>query len=210
MSVCFLTGSAGLLGHGQGDLGQREDVDFGAILGGGRGQGGGIRLVLLSLGVLELLVRGHTLQLVTGGETMAPLFVDTGTRRAHKSHTLCVSPCVRRCGDCVGAGHTGVSVPHDDTKPHIHSNFPQNLSPLMAAMHLCVYGCMHLLCDVCILYVYILNLIIDSLLFVSRRSHSPATRRSRSPLDKSFHGASCSFLLIFFFFFLLELVALNP
>lgn len=66
--MCFLTGSAGLLGDGQGDLGEREDVDFGAVLGGGRGQGGEVRLVLLSLGVFELLVQGHTLQLVIHSE----------------------------------------------------------------------------------------------------------------------------------------------
>lgn len=96
--VCLLTGSAGLLGHGQGDLGQREDVDFGAILRGGRGQGGEIRLVLLSLCVLELLVQGHTLQLVTGGRQWPVLCAATGTRRVHKSHTLYVASCasVRR------------------------------------------------------------------------------------------------------------------
>lgn len=62
--VSFLTGSAGLFGDGQGDLREGKDVDFGAILGGRRGQGGEICLVLLSLSVFKLLVQGHMLRLV--------------------------------------------------------------------------------------------------------------------------------------------------
>lgn len=136
LCVCVLTGSARLLGHGQGDLGQRKDVDLGAILGGGRGQGGEIRLVLLSLGVLELLVQGHTLQLVTGGRQW-PVCVQPLGRSQYISHIHCMSPCVRRCGDSVGAGHTSVSVQTDATKPHIYSH--SESEPSNKTMYMCVY-----------------------------------------------------------------------
>lgn len=66
--VSFLTGSAGLFGDRQGDLREGKDVDFGAILGGRRGQGGEICLVLLSLSVFKLLVQGHMLRLVIHSE----------------------------------------------------------------------------------------------------------------------------------------------
>lgn len=154
--ACLLTGSARLLGHGQGDLGQREDVDFGSILGGGRGQGGEIRLVLLSLGVLELLVQGHTLQLVTGG-TQWPVCVRPLGRSDYISHIHCMWLCVRRCGDSVGAGHTSVSVQTDDTKPHIYSH--SESEPFNKSMYLCIYACMCLsMMHAFSIYVYILNL----------------------------------------------------
>lgn len=57
----LLTGSAGLLGDGQGDLCEGQDVNLRAVLGGRRGQCRAVRLVPISLGVLELLVQGHTL-----------------------------------------------------------------------------------------------------------------------------------------------------
>lgn len=62
--MVFLTGSARLFGDRQGDLGEGKDVDLGAILGGRRGQGGEICLVLLSLSVFKLLVQKHMLELV--------------------------------------------------------------------------------------------------------------------------------------------------
>lgn len=63
-AVWSLTGSARLFGDGQGDLREGEDVDLGAVLGGGRGRGGRIRLVLLSIGVVKLLVQRCRLRLV--------------------------------------------------------------------------------------------------------------------------------------------------
>lgn len=62
--VQFLTGSARLFGDRQGDLGEGKDVNLGAILGGRRGQGGEICLVLLSLCVFKLLVQRNTPGLV--------------------------------------------------------------------------------------------------------------------------------------------------
>lgn len=62
--VQFLTGSARLFGDRQGDLGEWKDVNLGAILGGRRGQGGEICLVLLSLCVFKLLAQRNTLGLV--------------------------------------------------------------------------------------------------------------------------------------------------
>lgn len=59
--VSFLTGSARLFGERQGDLREGKDVDFRTILGGRRGQGGEICLVLLSLSVFKLLMQRHML-----------------------------------------------------------------------------------------------------------------------------------------------------
>lgn len=58
--VLCLTGSARLFGDRQGHLSEGKDVDFGAILGGRRGQSGEICLVLLSLSVFKLLAQTHT------------------------------------------------------------------------------------------------------------------------------------------------------
>lgn len=71
--VSFLTGSARLFGDRQGDLGEGKDVDLGAILGGRRGQGGQICLVLLSLSVFKLLVQRHMLGLVIQLAAILPL-----------------------------------------------------------------------------------------------------------------------------------------
>lgn len=60
-----LTGSAGLFGDGQGDLCEGKDVDLRAVLGGGRGQGRQVRLVLLSLRVVKLLVQRRIRRLDT-------------------------------------------------------------------------------------------------------------------------------------------------
>lgn len=74
--VWRLTGSARLLGHRQGDLSEGKDVDLWAVLGGRRGQGGEIRLVLLSLSVVKLLVQktqaeiSHPLSTILPAETV--------------------------------------------------------------------------------------------------------------------------------------------
>lgn len=50
-----LTWSRGLLGHWQRHLRERQDVDVRAVLGGRRGQGGHVCVVLVPLRIVELL-----------------------------------------------------------------------------------------------------------------------------------------------------------
>lgn len=84
-----LTGSARLLGDGQGDLREGEDVDLGPVLGGRGGQDGQVCLVLFSLGVVELLPQRRTPGLVSGQRHPSP--PGGGHPRIHGlsgSHTL--------------------------------------------------------------------------------------------------------------------------
>lgn len=131
-----LTGSARLLGDGQGDLCEGKDVDLWAVLGGGRGQGRQVRLVLLSLSVVKLLVQRRIRRLVrdalgrprgTAAQRRKALGAPRGTpTQLHTGHhTSCAESCEssKRGGRgplCVHPiCHKAFILPHEKAKDFI-------------------------------------------------------------------------------------------